>query len=112
MSKEKFTQGEWAVSDGDISSLEYRYLIHMNGECQFGFDDTSQGQYESPLNKGEAEANAHLIAAAPDMYREIKSDIDTLIEFIKTLREYSNDWLFYNSELDRKQALLAKARGE
>lgn len=108
MSNEKFTQGEWFVEEYhtmlDISVVEH------GGVCTVHTDTAMREHLIDPTP--EQAANAHLIASAPDMYREIESDIDTLIEFIKTLKEHSNDWLFYTSELDRKEMLLAKARGE
>lgn len=92
--KAKFTKGEWvadygtvtcgdvAVADCELNSLEY-----------------------TPTE----EANAHLIAAAPDMYNHIQHDIDRLKStygcfsglHLKQIKE----------EVDRKESLLAKARG-
>ena len=51
-------------------------------------------------------------AVAPEMYEEIQTEVEELQEFLLTLEHMSNDWLYYSSRLDRKEALLAKARGE
>tara|TARA_B100000768_G_scaffold178799_1_gene195233 strand:- start:221 stop:622 length:402 start_codon:yes stop_codon:yes gene_type:complete len=58
------------------------------------------------------EEKANKYSCAGEMYDEIKQDIVDLKEFILTLNEQSNDWLFYNSKLQGKSQLLAKARGE
>ena len=58
------------------------------------------------------EEKANKYSCAGEMYDEIKKDIVDLKEFILTLNEQSNDWLFYNSKLQGKSQLLAKARGE
>lgn len=63
-------------------------------------------------NDKKMEASAHLISAAPEMYDEIERDINELIKLLQGLEQYSNDYLFYSSELERKQQVLAKARGE
>lgn len=102
MIETKFTNGEWVVDsyasiDNSVRVMQGNFLISYS----FIFDDAE-----------EVNANAHLIAAAPEMYEEIERDIAELKEFILTLKEYSNDWLFYNSKLSGKELLLAKARGE
>lgn len=65
--KEKFTQGGWAYSEGG-GYPEYNHLIHMNGVIQFGFDSNTS-MCDNPLKDGEAKANAHLISCAPEMYK-------------------------------------------
>lgn len=88
--KEKFTKGEW-VSTG----------------VQVGVEDKSDTQsygmimsichidaYDFPE---DWKANAHLIAAAPEMYEELKNLLDP-----------SMHWEDY----ERIEKLLAKARGE
>lgn len=111
MSGEKFTKGEWVV-----------YLSDDSEQIVIGADSYNEDPSEyfschkmlvdCDADDEEAVANAHLIAAAPEMYYEIERDIEELTELISTLKPYSVDYLFYSQELLRKQALLAKARGE
>lgn len=65
MSEEKFTQGEWSVSDQrEIDGIDYDYSIVDDG-----------GWYIAHIENcslKEDEANAALIAAAPEMYRMLK----------------------------------------
>lgn len=58
--------------------------------------------YNSWMGIEEAEANAHLIAAAPDMYAALE-------QLVNTAASYQPH--FYN-ELKQARAALAKARGE
>lgn len=46
------------------------------------------------------------------MYEEIERDVNDLLDLLSNLERYSDDYLFYESILERKQLLLAKARGE
>jgi thiamine monophosphate synthase len=66
------------------------------------------GGFPDENAKEEIEANAHLIAAAPKMYRMLQDQS----EIMKTLDE----WTHPNIELDAVKAdidlLLAEARGE
>jgi hypothetical protein len=80
MSEAKFTKGHW------------KRCYHANG-CQYVSADTGlNGCYSvASLHGPDDVANAHLIAAAPEMY-----------EFIKT----------YMGGHPEAEELLAKARGE
>ena len=99
--KAKFTKGPWAASFGShdcyIDSVEGGLIADLS---------------RSDASVLESDSNAQLIATAPEMYDEIKIEIEELQDFILTLEHMSNDWLYYSSRLDRKEALLAKARGE
>lgn len=94
MKKEKFTQGEWKVMN-QTGRLDYSYMVYTGDEC----DRT---------NEGESKANAHLIAAAPKMYRMLTmlsmyvGGFDDGGVNSKSCEQVSGDI----------QKLLAKARGE
>lgn len=92
----KFTKGEWSISvdcwaDGHVSidGFEHSAIAVVVSEM----DDGSK--------KEELSANAHLIAAAPEMYEMLEK----IHEGIAGVGEYGE---FY---YDVKE-LLAKARGE
>ena len=100
MSESKFTKGEWVVSSCDLN-------VTCNG---YRIARAYSGSSIPYVQK--AKTNAYLIAVSPEMYEEIYNDTVELKEFILTLKEHSNDWLFYSSKLATKEALLVKARGE
>jgi hypothetical protein len=99
----KFTKGSWYINDCGIhwNNPDLKHLEVCYSEIGEVICDTVY-----------TEADANLIAAAPEMYDEIKIEIEELQEFISTLNHMSGDWLYYSSRLDRKEALLAKARGD
>jgi len=100
MNKVKFTKGKWVVVDGDNFSKEIE--ITTNGRLE-----TSKGSIcEMDIAFGgkhgiEQMANAHLIAVAPDMYKELSE----LAEWLK----YREDCKLWS---ERVNNLLASARGE
>jgi hypothetical protein len=86
---EKFTKGPWEIfGDWAINDSNGRLIAQFEPLC----DDISLA------NTDESFANAHLIAAAPEMYALLKN-----IQL-----EHCNTAKLYN-EIDD---LLAKARGE
>ena len=99
MSEAKFTKGEWEVKSTSIHPARIKVK-------------DKKGMQGRIIGDARCTDDAILIACAPEMYEEIMRDIETLKEFISTLKPYSTDWLFYNNELQRKEVILAKARGE
>jgi hypothetical protein len=87
MSEAKFTKGEWKILD--------KYQVGINVDFGDGFFTVASCQVFN-----EAKANAHLIAAAPEMY----SELDELSGIIRRMG--------VDSASDRIDLLLAKARGE
>ena len=80
----KFTNGEW------------RFTISKNGVRQIS--SSLFGNICKMWGNKETVANAHLIAAAPDMYKFI----DSLI----------GNGLVYGEDVDKAMELLQSARGE
>ena len=109
MNEAKFTKGSWSLTDhrkqsrkGDIEVFAGRHLV--SDLCAWGSDDEAQ----------EIAANAHLIAAAPEMYEEIKAFHKLVVEASETGFDINNgDWAdkLFSSQGNRYR-LLAKARGE
>jgi len=85
--KEKFTQGEWVAKTGLVGGMKTG-LVYIKGG---GFDVSG-----AP----DAIANAHLIAAAPDMYR--------MLEHLEVLV----DGVLIDEIRDERSEVLSKARGE
>ena len=106
MSKEKFSSGKWVV-----------YIGHVSLNCGFVSvccgDKTVYGREMYKSTEIESIANAYLIAAAPEMYEEIESDLADLVydlEYCEPVYEHQIEKL--KSKINQKTKLLAKARGE
>lgn len=97
MSEAKFTSGEWKVSNNG-ETLKVK-TGDQTTVCQLTFLKGAHGM-KGRKPEGEAKANAHLIAAAPDMYEALK----LLVKFCDL---YQNEKVIKNAE-----AALAKAQGE
>ena len=103
MSEPKFTPGPWEIEedlfdhDWAISAPKWGALARVVAEM----DDDGTGKSWTKSETGEA--NAHLIAAAPDLYYAL----DCILKELPTKR----DWLDPVTEAMAKQALKA-ARGE
>ena len=100
----KFTKGPWIVLDG-----AFVYALNDFGVNQF--DLTINGHGKRGAGEEELQANAHLIAAAPLLYDEIENEIKLLLE-MKEKAPIGNYRQAIINQIERKKALLAKARGE
>lgn len=90
MSEAKFTKGEWEIVIGDeVSDSTLR--VFSGAVCV-----SYHGHYCQ-----EAIANAHLIAAAPEMY-----------EMLEEFRDFAVRQGWQHVLIDGANKLLAKARGE
>lgn len=110
MIKTKFTKGKWQMSMLYNTILE----INVNGlhicevDCCGNFNEDTG--VVSPTE--EERANAHLMMSAPDMYAEIQGDIDKLKASLEIDGLDNMFYLDIKDIIERKEALLAKARGE
>jgi hypothetical protein len=98
----KFTKGPW------IKDKRNENLVGSNGECVTIWGCGLTNSYRSEITT----ANAYLIAATPDMYAEIQSDINDLEDRLFDVSKVSGDYDLINSRIKHKKSLLAKARGE
>lgn len=99
MSDTKFTKGPWGIIENCVGSIE---VVFGNGSACRGdeylsiYPTSSKNDFEC-IHTGEtAEANAHLIAAAPEMY-----------EMLESISENPSE-----TNVIHIKKLLAKARGE
>tara|TARA_R100000544_G_C2163311_1_gene28695 strand:+ start:44 stop:325 length:282 start_codon:yes stop_codon:yes gene_type:complete len=92
MSNAKFTKGKWVIN---YTGTHWNNPTLRNIEVNYG----SQG--ECICDTVYNDSDAHLIAAAPEMYE--------ILESIYNAACYTGT---YSSEMDQIKALLAKARGE
>ena len=98
MSEPGFTKGPW-VARWDIRGTATRWFIGLPGH---GPSDDLAQIYRPPQSAdGTAEANAHLIAAAPDLYEALKV----------VMREYGY-LMGSDAEAKDARAALRKARGQ
>lgn len=96
--KEKFTQGKWSVVNKNAEYVKNTVILHGKP----GKYDAAGGCVDIDAR---TEANAHLIAAAPKMYRMLNALKDFNCPF-----EYMDvDEMMAFSNIDK---LLAEARGE
>ncbi len=122
MSKAKFTPGPWVAMNG--ATTIYGPLGGDSGDG-WAADDADGwmvaevGNYPT-LCEGEMtelgeecrRANAHLIAAAPEMYAEINGrSLNTLLGMIEDSGD-AEMWAAAQGFMERRDALLRKARGE
>jgi hypothetical protein len=100
----KFTPGPWLVSrDG-------RNVGHFGDDMIALTANTAIGG--ASIN--EQQANAHLIAAAPDLYHGINALLGllTLVANRDDMPEAARDALTKSHRIDEANAALKKARGE
>ncbi len=109
MSEEKFTQGKWVVKDkSELGKNETNNIVIMESKKKNRYNAVPYaciGGFPDENAKEEIEANAYLIAAAPQMYRML-----SILKEINAPQEY-----FTDDELDALAAvdhLLAKALGD
>ncbi len=99
----EFTKGNWFVHEDSVGSIDITTDHYQNylsiGVCTDG-DDCA--------NNPEALANAHLIAAAPEMY-ELLDNIRILCEWGHNEIDLADEMLM---KLDEIKDQLKKARGE
>jgi hypothetical protein len=69
MSKENFTQGEWRAEIEDHSFCDTGDYITTFGIVTGKNQSIAECFDTGKINEEEAEANCHLISAAPNMYR-------------------------------------------
>lgn len=96
---EKFTKGEWSINK-DSCWVDNSWSIDMaEHHCAATVVTCFEGGESNAEERARLEANAHLIAAAPEMY-----------DLLSTIENDSNqvpEWLW-----EKIQKTLAKARGE
>ena len=119
--KTKFTKGEWIHGSADFSDFDIAITTQKRwDESRVNITEVTV-DWEGEL-AAEQKANAHLIAAAPDMYQmidELSSELQMLItevnlhrsRVINSQSETEPDYWDMQSCYEA-QELLKKARGE
>ncbi len=117
MSDTKFTPAPWAVVKNIIGF--YEVVTRRSGHdgdwipslCDASIS-SGIGYHTDNATAGKSEANANLIAAAPDMYADIEHDIEWLERLARSFVVGSYELRSIRNRIDNKRLLLAKARGE
>lgn len=118
MSKEKFTSGEWVTCVNGQWSDCGSWSVDNDDASTFGYVAVNVDNATICLvvsdrwDDTEMESNAHLIAAAPEMYKEILSDISWLEQMKSKFVIGSYEFRSICLRIETKTKLLAKARGE
>ena len=102
MKEEKFTKGDWKADQIKVNGepVEGAWCVTASG---FSLASVRSGPTFGVIDEIQ-KANAHLIAAAPEMYETLK----TLADYLSCM-----DGKQYEIELEEKiNSLLARARGE
>jgi hypothetical protein len=99
----KFTKGDWHLhftgphwNNPDLRNIEICYNEEKECICDTVYE----------------EADAHLIAAAPELYKNIQQDINILKEQKRKYVIGSFELRSLQLRIETKEKLLAKARGE
>lgn len=100
MNCKKFTPGPWEVVGHQIEAVgEFQDRRCTGYGCNNNFVcDLDDGEYHEYDDEEECAANAHLIAAAPEMYR-----------MLEQLHSILSNFPVLQGEIDK---VLKKARGE
>ena len=108
MSDAKHTSGPWFQTTVRLSP----------GFVDIGADDGTNigiayiGRHGGPVDNAEAEANARLIAAAPDMLEALRATRDLLVRLHDGCPPLTSEALdLLGVEIDRIDTLMAKAEG-
>lgn len=108
MREAKFKKGPWSIHERDTEGL---WAIDMGNHLSAATVVVCmEGGEENTSERRRLEGNAHLIAAAPELYEELSS----LKEYLEAMHEMPPGWTIEQSQVKHKRIcdLLAKARGE
>lgn len=105
----KWTPGPWTNSDGLVNGIETRAGFGPSNRTSLDIFDAA----EWPLSLDqEAQANAHLIAAAPELYEALELAIFCMVANEKIKNPEWDERATPTSAIGKARAILAKARGE
>jgi len=96
----RFTKGDWVAAIFKTGSKLHNACVYILGG---GFEIT---------HAPDAESNANLIAAAPEMYAEHSNQIEFLTKIIQMFPVNSKEAMEVSDRIDAIKLIQAKARGE
>lgn len=112
MTDPKWTPGKWWINEDDRPGMSWnREIVYGDGENRICFLAHSDG-----ATREHDEANAHLIAAAPELYAGLVEALDfvegMLVGAAILRGEIGTIKIEPPAEMIRLRSVLAKARGE
>lgn len=116
MSAAKHTPGPWAVSEarGSSESVSITWSVDSQSRVCIATAQAQEHLREHGIHEEECRANAHLIAAAPDMLSALRSSRGVLARAIKAAAPdlfESDDDLNEHLTIKRMDAAIARATG-
>ena len=107
MTEPKFTPGPWTCLGPSFGDPLPRYTTEIETDWEYeGAENRQICEMPFHHHDEENEANAHLIAAAPELYEALEWAYNTAVEHDN---QEQFDWAIY---CERLYQALAKARGE
>lgn len=110
MSHTNFTQGPWKVRTDSCRDGCWDIDACGNGALATVVVKLN-GLELCPHTKKELEANAHLIAAAPEMYEALTEARECMDQTTDLMRKFEHNSSGISLMLDKIDAIQAKARG-
>jgi hypothetical protein len=93
------TPGPWKVQDDRTTDGTFRVFPH-------------EGPSICNLRHGEMEANARLIAAAPELLRACEEALNALLDYVPLLEAHGSVMGYGHAVIVRLKAAIAKAEGK
>ena len=111
----KWTPGPWAIDFSSVISKADALpagRVHGYGCGNDFVADLNDGEYHEYTDRDEQDANAHLIAAAPDLYEALEECLNAEMARRKKLKDGAPASEYSDARIARIRAALSKARGE
>ena len=101
MAETKFTPGPWSIFGPLSDKHEPAYRVSAERTLSLTVSPCPDG-----FVHGENKANAHLIAAAPELYEALEEIVENAVVY------YEGSMDIYSEAIENARNALAKARGE
>lgn len=102
-----FTPGPWRFSQGFVGTKSSGYVPIRNPFRADAFDGPEGSPNRSDHTDAELDANAHLIAAAPDLLSGLSYIVECYDAALRDSRAITLD----GARIDQMRAAIAKAKG-
>lgn len=106
----KWTPGPW-VAEPENYDGDGGVLVRVGGDYPRNCIANAWGQQSAREVDDEGQANAHLIAAAPDLYKALEECLNAEMARRKKLKDGAPASEYSDARIARIRAALAKARG-
>lgn len=107
--RNKFSPGPWHIGPYYLDDAGHREIAIQAANGRGGVCTPASVVLQFPHIEGMQEANAHLIAAAPDLYEALEALVETAVAEVNEKGGAGGSHL---ARLTDARAALSKARGE